>query len=148
MVQSRFTIFFLQYGNYFSFDNLCYKIQYFQTLPENCQYLFYLITGQWLEYSWWNPMNGSHIKNKFFGRVNAILQMNRPNNLSLVCLYLTLYISFLLFGHLFFVFLVFWTHCVKKKCPNNKKEIYNDKYRHTRDRLFGLANELISHLVT
>ena len=23
------------------------------------------------------------------------------------------------------------------KCPNNKKEIY-DKYRHTRDRLFGL----------
>ena len=27
----------------------------------------------------------------------------------------------------------------KKKCPNNKKEMYNDKYRHTRDRLFGLA---------
>jgi hypothetical protein len=26
----------------------------------------------------------------------------------------------------------------KKKCPNDKKEIYNDKYRHTRDRLFGL----------
>jgi hypothetical protein len=26
----------------------------------------------------------------------------------------------------------------KKKCPNKKKEIYNDKYRHTRDRLFGL----------
>ena len=26
------------------------------------------------------------------------------------------------------------THGVsKKKCPNNKKEIYNDKYRHTRD---------------
>jgi hypothetical protein len=25
-----------------------------------------------------------------------------------------------------------------KKCPNNKKEIYNDKYRHTRDVLFGL----------
>jgi hypothetical protein len=25
----------------------------------------------------------------------------------------------------------------KKKCPNNKKEIYNDKYKHTRDRLFG-----------
>jgi len=24
------------------------------------------------------------------------------------------------------------------KCPNNKKEIYNDKYKHTRDRLFGL----------
>ena len=30
------------------------------------------------------------------------------------------------------------SQCVKKKCPNNKKEIYNDKYRHTRDRLFGL----------
>ena len=30
--------------------------------------------------------------------------------------------------------------CVLKnpKCPNNKKEIYSDKYRHTRDRLFGL----------
>ena len=27
----------------------------------------------------------------------------------------------------------------KFKCPNNKKEIYNDKYRHTRDRLFGLG---------
>jgi hypothetical protein len=26
----------------------------------------------------------------------------------------------------------------KSKCPNNKKEIYNDKYKHTRDRLFGL----------
>ena len=52
---------------------------------------------------------------------------SRPNNLSLVCLYLSLYI---------------W-HTVqkkkkKKKSPNNKKEIY-DKYRHTRDRLFGLA---------
>jgi hypothetical protein len=30
--------------------------------------------------------------------------------------------------------------CQKKinKFPNSKKEIYNDKYRHTRDRLFGL----------
>jgi hypothetical protein len=26
----------------------------------------------------------------------------------------------------------------KSKCPNNKKEIYNDKYKHTRDRLLGL----------
>ena len=26
----------------------------------------------------------------------------------------------------------------KKKCPNNEKEIYNGKYKHTRDRLFGL----------
>jgi hypothetical protein len=40
----------------------------------------------------------------------------------------------------------FLTHRVSKKklfnlknLPNNKKEIYNDKYRHTRDRLFGLA---------
>jgi len=50
--------------------------------------------------------------------------MSRPNNLSLVCLY-------------------FSVKKKKKKCPNNKKEIYNDKYRHTRDRLFGLSNELI-----
>jgi hypothetical protein len=28
-----------------------------------------------------------------------------------------------------------------KKCPNNKKEIYNDKYSHTRDRLFGLGRQ-------
>ena len=27
-------------------------------------------------------------------------------------------------------------------CQNNKKEIYNYKYRHTRDRLFGLANDV------
>jgi len=33
----------------------------------------------------------------------------------------------------------------KKKCSNNKKEIYNDKYRHTRDRLFGLGGQLILH---
>ena len=31
----------------------------------------------------------------------------------------------------------------KKKSPNNKKEIYNDKYRHTRDRLFGLIKGMI-----
>ena len=36
---------------------------------------------------------------------------------------------------------VFRKYCVKKKCPNNKKEIYNDKYRHTRDRLFGLLSK-------
>jgi hypothetical protein len=29
----------------------------------------------------------------------------------------------------------------KNTCPNNKKEIYNDKYKHTRDRLFGLPEE-------
>ena len=26
------------------------------------------------------------------------------------------------------------------KWSNNKKEIYNDKYKHTRDRLFGLVS--------
>jgi hypothetical protein len=58
----------------------------------------------------------------------------RPNNLSLVYLYLTLYISFLLFGHFFDTQM-----CVtKKKCPNYKKEIYHDKYRHIRERLVGL----------
>jgi hypothetical protein len=51
-----------------------------------------------------------------------------------VCLYLSLYISFLLFGHFFFSV----AEKKKKKCPNNKKEIYNDKYKRTRDRLFGL----------
>ena len=59
-----------------------------------------------------------------------------------MCLYLSLYISFLLFGHLFISFFI----CQKKnkkinKCPNNKNEIYNDKYKHTRDRLFGLPEE-------
>ena len=72
---------------------------------------------------------------------------DRPNNLSLVCLYLSLHISFLLFGHFFFACHTVWPRIYivdkslvwpKKKCPNNKKEIYNDKYKHTRDRLFGL----------
>jgi hypothetical protein len=27
-----------------------------------------------------------------------------------------------------------------KKCLNNEKEMYNDKNRHTKDRLFGLPN--------
>ena len=34
--------------------------------------------------------------------LNLIRLLCRPNNLSLVCLYLSLYISFLLFGHFFF----------------------------------------------
>ena len=32
----------------------------------------------------------------------------------------------------------------KKKCSKFKKEIYNDKYKCTRDRLFGLINYLIN----
>ena len=60
--------------------------------------------------------------------------MTRPNNLYLVYLYLSLYSSFLLFGQFFFD-----TKKKIKKCPNNKKEIYNDKYRYTRYRLFGLV---------
>ena len=62
------------------------------------------------------------------------LESGRPNNLSFVCLYLSLYISFSIFGHFFFFF---W-HTENKICPNYKKEIYNDKYRYTKDRLFGL----------
>ena len=40
----------------------------------------------------------------------------------------------------FYIVVLSVSVCQKKnkKCPNNKKEIYNDKYRHTRDRLFGL----------
>jgi hypothetical protein len=62
-----------------------------------------------------------------------LLSRARPNNLSLVCLYLSLYISFLLFGHIFFI-------CKKKRQPKHvqiikRKYIYNDKYRHTRARL-------------
>jgi hypothetical protein len=32
---------------------------------------------------------------------------------------------------------IFFLDTQKKICPNNKKDIYNDKYRHTSDRLFG-----------
>ena len=39
---------------------------------------------------------------------------------------------------------VFRKYWVKKKFPNNKQEIYNDKYRHTRDRLFGLMERMIN----
>ena len=61
------------------------------------------------------------------------MDWNRPNNLSLVCLYLSfkIYISF-------FIIWTFFFHL----CRNNKKEIYNDKYKHTRDRLFGIGLEL------
>jgi hypothetical protein len=41
---------------------------------------------------------------------------------------------------MYFLFII-WTFFLdtqKKICSNNKKEIYNDKYRHTRDRVFGL----------
>ena len=58
-----------------------------------------------------------------------------------MCLYLSLYISFLLFEHLFISFFICQKNNKKiNKCPNNKKEIY-DKYKHTRDRLFGLPEE-------
>ena len=42
----------------------------------------------------------------------------------------------------YYFYIVVLSVCVKKKikCPNNKKEIYNDKYRHTRDRLFSLRS--------
>jgi hypothetical protein len=40
-------------------------------------------------------------------------RMARPNNLSLVCLYLSLYISFLLFGHFFNFLIFFLTHGVQ-----------------------------------
>ena len=74
------------------------------------------------------------------------MDWNRPINLSLVCLYLSfkIYISFFIiwtfFFSFFFQFQSVWQK--KNKCPNNKKEIYNDKYKHTRDRLFGLGLEL------
>jgi hypothetical protein len=31
----------------------------------------------------------------------------------------------------------------EKKGQNDKEEIYNDKYRHTRDRLLGLGSTLV-----
>ena len=38
---------------------------------------------------------------------------------------------FIIIYFLFIIWTFFW--------PNNKKEIYNDKYKPTRDRLFGLG---------
>jgi hypothetical protein len=63
-----------------------------------------------------SSLESNHTKN----RVRPLLRTMkyRTNNLSLVCLYLSLYISFLSFGHFF---LFFFCHI----CPNNKKEIYN-----------------------
>ena len=45
--------------------------------------------------------------NKDIGCIEISLSVRR-NNLSLVCLYLSLYISFLLFGHFYFYFLTHW----------------------------------------
>jgi hypothetical protein len=42
------------------------------------------------------------------------MSTRRPNNLSLVCLYLSLYIFFLICGHFFF-FVFFLKHSVQKK---------------------------------
>ena len=58
----------------------------------------------------------------------SFIVIYRPNNLSLVCLYLSLYISFY---HLDIFFFFLPNVTIKRK--------YNDKYRHTRDRLFGLC---------
>jgi hypothetical protein len=56
-----------------------------------------------------------------------------------VSIFVIIYFLFIIWTFfLLFYFYFFDTLCVKKKCPNNKKKIYNDKYRHTRDRLFGL----------
>ena len=50
----------------------------------------------------------------------------RPNNLSLVCLYLSLYIFFLLFGHFFLTHSV----CQKKKKKKTNVQIIKRKYIH------------------
>jgi hypothetical protein len=67
----------------------------------------------------------------------TIYPLPRPNNLSLACLHLSLYISFLLFGHFFLRKKI--KIIINVQILFNKKEIYNDKYKHTRDRLFGLS---------
>ena len=78
--------------------------------------------------------------------INGVKKNISPNDLSLVCLYLSLYISFLLFGH----FLKnFFFGVLKKNVQIIKKEIYNDKYRHTRDRLlFNKCNLIIVCFLT
>ena len=69
----------------------------------------------------------------FFNTTNTVILMTlgylriRPNN---ICHYI--------FPYYYLDIFFFFFECFKKKCPSNKKEIYNDKYRHTRDRLFGL----------
>ena len=70
--------------------------------------------------------------------VGTLLCTSRPNNLSLVCLYLPLYISFLLFGHL--LLFIFFFLKKKKNVQIIKRKYKNDKYKHTRDRLFGLIH--------
>ena len=48
-----------------------------------------------------------------------------------------IYVTIVIMYFLFIIWTSFLTHSVSKK--NVQKEIYNDKYRHTRDRLFGLC---------
>jgi hypothetical protein len=59
--------------------------------------------------------------------------LTRQNNVSLVCLYLSLYISFLLFDHLLLLF-------KKKKIIVRQKAL-----KHTRDRLVGLDTYQINN---
>ena len=100
----------------------------------SCKYQFYNI--------WFHTTYQTSIK------LDSSTVTIRPNNLFLVCLYLSLYISFLLFGHFFHFFFSVSKLKKKKKCQNNKKEIYNDKYRHTRDKLFGLGYHYITDSVS
>ena len=51
-----------------------------------------------------------------------------------------------------FIFVIIYFQCGrkkndKKKCPNNKNEIYNDKYKHTRDRLFDLHYKTMNTMI-
>jgi hypothetical protein len=65
----------------------------------------------------------SHDQGEILNRINCLL-----------CVYICHYIFPFYYLDIYSIFF-----CHTNKCPNNKKEIYNDKYKHTRDRLLGLG---------
>jgi len=58
-----------------------------------------------------------------------------------VFIFVIIYFLFIIWTFIYFFFYLPKKNKKINKCPNNKKEIYNDKYKHTRDRLFGLPEE-------
>ena len=70
------------------------------------------------------------------GKVKNCPRFQLDRIICLLCVYICHYIFPFYYLDIYFYFFKFISN---NKCPNNKKEIYNDKYKHTRDRLFGLV---------
>ena len=98
---------------------------------------------------WFRLKGGTEIIGSCFRQARRVTFIKLDRIICLLCVYICNYIfPFNIIWTLFF-FSVLNRKKINKKCPNNKKEIYNDKYKHTRDKLFSLSSNMrqsfISH---